>query len=178
MHIDMAPRTASRARRGSGRRVTGEVLGVQCTPHAFAMFLSHMQAHSQKNRQRRFSTKTIVMRMDLMSQRWRSLPAHEKEEFVAKSLAALQNKRGKARQAPAGTSAGHACAGCSIRGGGAATPCATAADGDCSGWSFAAVFVAAGAGNITDVGYWACRLCGLGRPCCSCSRGASHLGLD
>ena len=62
-------------------------------------------------------------------------------------------QEGEARQAPAGTSAGHACAGCSIRGGGAAPPCATAADCDCSAWSFAAVVVATGAGNITDVGY-------------------------
>ena len=95
LHIGMAPRTASRAGRGSGRRVTGKVLGVHRTPHAFATFLSHMKAHSHKDRKQRLSKKTTVMRMDLMSQRWRSLPAHEKEEFVAKSLAALQNKRGR-----------------------------------------------------------------------------------
>ena len=89
----MAPQPARKAGRASGTRVTGKFLKVQRAPHAFAIFLSHMKEHAQKDRKRRLSRKTTVMRMDLMTQRYRSLPAHEKQFFVDKSMAALQEKR-------------------------------------------------------------------------------------
>ena len=89
----MAPRRARTRDRGSGTRVTGKFLKVQRTPHAFAIFLAHMKEHAQKYEKRRLNRKTIVMRMDLMTERYRSLPGHEKQFYVDKSLAFLQEKR-------------------------------------------------------------------------------------
>ena len=93
----MAPRRARTRDRGSGTRVTGKFLKVQRTPHAFAIFLAHMKEFAQKYKKRRLNRKTIVMRMDLMTERYRSLPGHEKQSYVNKSLAFLQEK--KQRQA-------------------------------------------------------------------------------
>ena len=76
--VAMAAKVVCR-KRPSGRRVTNKSLQLRRTPHAFALFLRHMKAKCVKYQGRRLRGKTTIWRMDLLSLRFRMLPAGEQQ---------------------------------------------------------------------------------------------------
>ena len=88
----MAP-TVVRGKKASGRRVTNKSLQLRRTPHAFALFLKHMTGKRAWYKGRRLRAKTMIWRMDLLSLRFRMLPAVERDAFRTQSAAALAQKK-------------------------------------------------------------------------------------
>ena len=84
-----------RGKKTSGRRVTNKSLQLGRTPHAFALFLKHMTGKCEWYKGRRLGAKTMIWRMDLLSMRFRNLPAVERNVFLTQSAAALAQRKGE-----------------------------------------------------------------------------------